>query len=205
MQMISHYLHCYHAGPSHPHFIWDSILAFYSFAVFLSLVYLETVGDPQVTLFLKPLQWLSHWSQSKIKGSEWPTHLIWFGLLSPLWPLLYYSSSDQSAPGHCLLVRPGAWLVPPALQALLVLFVLPFMFFLQVFDSVSHLIQLFVQLPLPQWGSDHLLNKLPSVQPNQTIRFLLSTFSYIISPFYFFFSFTYITPTFSFYPGPYSF
>lgn len=32
--MISHYLHCYHAGPSHPHFIWDSILAFYSFAVF---------------------------------------------------------------------------------------------------------------------------------------------------------------------------
>lgn len=87
-QATSRHLHCFHRGPSHHHYSPRYCVSLLLLCSLLSFFYLEAISDPHVTR-LKTLQWLSHFSQSKIKGSEWPTrpHVIWPPVTS-LTPLL---------------------------------------------------------------------------------------------------------------------
>lgn len=73
IQTIAHHLHCCHPGPRHHHYSPGYYVSLLLVCSLLSLFYLETNDDLHVTVLLKALQWLSHFSQSKIKGSDRPS------------------------------------------------------------------------------------------------------------------------------------
>ena len=196
IQTISHHLHCYHPGPRHHHYSPGYYVSLLLVCSLLSLFYLETNGDLHVTVLLKALQWLSHFSQSKIKGSDWPTRprVIWPPVtsLTPRPTALPLASLPQSITS---LAIPGAW---PALSC--------FRTFAYAVCSAIHVLT--PRICLTQCltsfiyslkycfldEADHLLNQLPSAppQPNSILIPLVYIFLHY---FFIYFFLCYRLPT----------